>query len=191
MANSHKSCKQCKKSVRVETMTARQFGNFCSVAHSMAWIDANSRRLAEKARAQRVNKENKAIKERKEKLKTINDYKKELQVLFNKWVRLRDDGCACISCGGIPKKKNAGHYKTTKAYPELRYEPLNCHIQCEHCNTYLSGNLINYRINLINKIGVDKVEWLEGPHEAKKYTIEDIEALKVHYRGLIKELEKK
>ena len=189
MANSHKRCKHCQLSVRVETMTIRQFGNFCSLNHAMDWIDANKKRLATKAKVKREVEYKKETSARKEKLKTISDYKKELQVIFNKWVRIRDDNHNCISCGGIPKKKNAGHYKTTKAYPELRFEPLNCHLQCEHCNTHLSGNLINYRINLINKIGVEMVEWLEGPHEPKKYTTDDIKELKVHYRGLIKQLE--
>jgi len=71
-------------------MTTRQFGNFCSVAHSLAWIDANSRRLADKARVQRVTKEKKKIKARKEAIKSATEWHNELQVLVNRYVRLRD-----------------------------------------------------------------------------------------------------
>ncbi len=40
------------------------------------------------------------------------------------------------------------------------------------------------------KIGVEKLEWLEGPHEAKKYTIDEILEIKKHYQQKIKELER-
>ena len=132
---------------------------------------------------------NKEKKERKEKLKTNSDYLKELQVIFNKWIRLRDQGLNCISCQKPAKKENAGHYRSVGGNPELRFEPLNNNLQCEYCNTYLHGNLIDYRINLIKKIGIDKVEFLEGRHEPKHYSIDQIKGLKVMYRLKIKALE--
>jgi hypothetical protein len=55
----------------------------------------------------------------------------------------------------------------------------------------LSGNLINYRINLAKKIGVDLVEWLEGPHEPKKYTIEQLREIKATYSRKARELKNK
>ena len=128
-------------------------------------------------------------KERKEKLKTRTDYQNELQVIFNKWIRLRDKGNNCISCNKPPKKENAGHYRSVGGNPELRFEPLNNNLQCEYCNTYLHGNLIDYRINLIKKIGIEKVEWLEGKHEPKKYTIDELKGLKVLYKLKIKNYE--
>ncbi len=97
---------------------------------------------------------------------------KEAQTIFNTWIRLRDKGNLCISCDKICKKENAGHYKSVGGFPELRFEPLNVHLQCEYCNTYLHGNLIEYRKRLIKKIGLEKAEWLEKKHDPKKYTIE-------------------
>jgi hypothetical protein len=129
-------------------------------------------------------------KKRREALKTTSDYMKELQVIFNKWIRLRDKGLNCISCQKPAKKENAGHYRSVGGNPELRFEPLNNNLQCEYCNTYLHGNLIDYRINLIKKIGIEKVEWLEGKHEPKKYTIDELKGLKVMYKLKIKQLEK-
>ena len=131
------------------------------------------------------NKEKKA---RKEALKTRGDYLKELQTIFNRWIRLRDQGEPCISCQKPCKKENAGHFQAVNKKPELRFEPLNVHLQCEYCNTYLHGNLIDYRINLIKKIGLEKVEWLEGYHEPKNYTIDQIKGLKVMYKLKIKNL---
>jgi hypothetical protein len=53
-----------------------------------------------------------------------------------------------------------------------------------------SGNLGPYRIELIKRIGQEKVDWLEGPHEPKRYTIDDLKAIKAHYRALTRELKR-
>jgi hypothetical protein len=51
-----------------------------------------------------------------------------------------------------------------------------------------SGNLLGYRPRLLEKIGMEKLEWLEGPHAPKKYTIDELKALTAHYRALTREL---
>ena len=56
------------------------------------------------------------------------------------------------------------------------------------CNSHLSGSLIDYRINLIKKIGQVKVDWLEGPHEPRRYTIEDLKELSKYYKAELKKL---
>jgi len=56
------------------------------------------------------------------------------------------------------------------------------------CNTHLSGNALNYRKRLIDKIGIESVEWLEGPHEPKKYTVDELVEIKTVYRRKLKEL---
>ena len=144
--------------------------------------------LVDKMRKQKIKDINKDVKERKEKLKTTSDYLKEVQVIFNKWIRLRDAGDVCISCQKTAKKENAGHYRSVGSCPNLRFEPLNVHLQCEYCNTYQHGNLIPYRQNLIKKIGISSVEWLESNHEPKHYSKSDLIELKEKYRKLIKEL---
>tara|TARA_R110002126_G_scaffold64861_4_gene165898 strand:+ start:103 stop:357 length:255 start_codon:yes stop_codon:yes gene_type:complete len=69
----------------------------------------------------------------------------------------------------------------------LRYDEDNCHKQCSVCNNYKSGNLSEYRSNLLKKIGLQKVEWLEGPHDPKKYVIEELKAMLTHYQQLNKQ----
>ena len=155
---------------------------FCSVECLAS--SAKDKRITAQAKAER-----KATQLAREKLKTRTEYLRDAQRWFNKWIRLRDAGEPCISCGKPSKKENAGHYRSTGAAPELRFEPLNVHLQCEHCNTYLSSNAIDYRINLIKKIGVDKVEWIEGLHAPKKYTIADAKAIKAQYKSLCAEME--
>ena len=138
-----------------------------------------------KIKADKWKKEKKVL---KEKLKTKGDYEKELQTVFNKFIRLRDKGNNCISCDKPCKKENAGHYRSVGSCPSLRFEELNVHLQCEYCNTYLHGNLINYRINLIKKIGLEEVEWLESFTGLVKYSIEDLKYLKKVYNLNTKEL---
>jgi predicted nucleic acid-binding Zn ribbon protein len=123
----------------------------------------------------------------KEKLKTKADWMREAQAVFNKYIRERDRDLPCISCGRHHAGQyHAGHYRATKAAPGLRFDEQNCHKQCSVCNNHMSGNILEYRINLIKKIGIEAVEKLEGPHEPKRYTVEDLQAIIRTYKGYTK-----
>ncbi len=121
-------------------------------------------------------------KERSERLKTRSEWMQDLQDVFNTFIRTRDKDKPCISCGTFTGKMNAGHYKSVGGSPELRFNELNVHKQCEYCNTHLSANLIEYRIGLVKRIGVDIVEFLERKdHAPLKLTVEEIkEQIKVY-----------
>jgi FtsZ-binding cell division protein ZapB len=142
-----------------------------------------------KARKALAQVERREIKVRKEKLKSRADHLRETQQAFNEWIRLRDAALPCVSCGRHHEGQyHAGHYRTVAASPELRFEPLNVHKQCAPCNNHKSGDIVNYRLELVRRIGAAKVGWIEGPHEAKRYTIEQLKELKAHYRALVREL---
>lgn len=129
--------------------------------------------------------------EQREKIKSRNDYLKEAQVAFNAWVRERDRDLPCVSCGRHHQGQyHCGHYRTVAGSPALRYEPLNCAKQCAPCNNHKSGDIVNYRIELVKRIGAGKVAWLEGPHEPKRYTIEDLKAITADYRQKLRELKR-
>ena len=123
-------------------------------------------------------------------LKTLQDWLKETQTIFNKYVRLRDMGLVCISCQQSPKKKNCGHYFSQGGHSNVRFDEDNCHLQCEHCNTYLSGNLLNYQIGIQKRIGAQKLlELQERAHVTKKWTINELKEIIETYKSKIKELE--
>lgn len=131
----------------------------------------------------------KAHREAKAKAKPRSKWMAEAQSAFNKFIRMRDAGQPCISCGRHHTGQyHAGHYLSVGAKPELRFNELNVHLQCQPCNTHLSGNLVNYRTRLLTKIGAEQVQFLEGPHEPKKYMIDDLKQIKTHYAALAKEL---
>jgi hypothetical protein len=132
------------------------------------------------------------IKVRKEKLKSRADHLKDTQKAFNAWIRERDAGQPCISCGTTADVQYcAGHYRTTAACPELRFDPLNVHLQCNrNCNMGKSGNLLGYRPRLLQKIGAEKLAWVEGPHEPKRYTVDGLKAMTAAYREKTRELKR-
>jgi hypothetical protein len=151
---------------------------------------ACSQECAEKvAQNIRVEDERKDFAVRKEALKSRSDHLKEAQSIFNAFIRLRDADLPCISCQRHHKGQyDAGHYLAVGSHPELRFEELNNHKQCSPCNRHLSGNQFEYRKNLILKIGLDRVEWLESKHDPKKYTIQEIIEIKRVYKLKYKEL---
>ena len=181
--------KKCRVATcRASFVPSRMGQAVCSPACAMI----HAPRHEPKARKALADIERKDIKVRKEKLKSRADHLKDTQHAFNAWIRARDAGQPCISCGTTADVQYcAGHYRTTAAAPELRFEPLNVNLQCNrNCNMGKSGNLLGYRPGLIKKIGVEAVEWLEGPHEVKRYTVEELKAMTSDYRAKTKELKK-
>lgn len=145
------------------------------------------KKIVEKERKKSWAKEKKQW---SEKLMSLADWKKLAQITFNSYIRKRDELLPCISCKRQNiVKYNAGHYFSQGAFPGLRFDEDNVHKQCEHCNSYLSGNLNRYRKGLIAKIGIERFEALEARcNEVKKYNVNDIKELIVYYKNKIKEL---
>lgn len=179
-----KKCKVC----RTEFAPSKPMQAVCGIECSIAI--ANKKRALKQAKEHAA--ERKETKSKREKLKSRADWAKEAQAAFNRWVRLRDADKPCISCGRHHTGQyHAGHYLSRGARPELAFEPMNVWKQCSVCNTHLSGNVAMYRVNLVELIGQDMVEWLEGPHDQKKYSIDDLKKIKAIYSAKCRELEKK
>ena len=115
--------------------------------------------------------------------------REKAQAIFNKYIRERDKDKPCISCGHTDGRQfHAGHYKSAGQNPQLRFNELNVNKQCSICNNYKSGNLAEYRINLIKKIGLENVEALECDRSTKKYSVEDYQNIIVKYKDKLTEL---
>lgn len=134
-------------------------------------------------------------KKKKAKLKldlmTIQDYIKIAQQVFNKWINLRDKGLPCISCDKpINGRVNASHYFNANNHWNVRFNEFNVHSSCITCNQYLSGNLIEYRSRLINKIGIEQLTLLElEANKTRKFTIEELKQIINTYKLKIKQHE--
>ena len=180
-------CKVCRQPFEPRPPRALVCSEDCAGAFAV------SKRLKEERRAEKAAQalERKDTKARKERLKSRSDLAREAQQAFNQWVRLRDADKPCISCGRHHEGQyHAGHYLSVGARPELRYEPLNVWKQCSPCNTHLSGNAVLFRQALVREIGLERVEWLEGPHPAKKYTADELRAIKTEYAAKARELKR-
>ena len=125
----------------------------------------------------------------KKSLLTNSDYLKLAQAVFNKFIRLRDQGQLCISCEKKCLKENAGHYFSSGGHSNLRFNEDNVHLQCEYCNTYLSGNLLNYQVGIEKRIGGERLLKLhENAHAVKKWSKDELENLITKYKTKCKEL---
>ena len=89
---------------------------------------------------------------RKEALKPRSRWLHEAQGAVNAYVRERDSGMPCISCGNTPAasasltghKMDCGHYRSRGAAPHLRFRLDNMAAQCVKCNRELSGNTVEF-----------------------------------------------
>lgn len=173
----NKKCKFC----RIEFTPTKPLQQVCGFECALE--------LVKNKRIKTVKKE---VKETKLKLKSRSDWLKDTQVVFNKYIRLRDQDDGCISCGSKSAYAyHAGHYRSIGSAGHLRFNELNCHRQCSACNTHLSGNLIRYRLGLIRKIGIQFVEALEHDNNTVKWSIEEIKLLKAQFSAKIKAHESK
>ena len=126
-----------------------------------------------KARIERLK-----LKAKEKKELRISDLKKIVQRKVNAYVRERDKDEPCISCGKYFDNKDAGHYVSQGSSGFLRYRLDNIHGQCRGCNSFKHGNLIEYRMGLIARIGEESVKDLERLRNAiKKYTKEELQAI--------------
>lgn len=191
MANKKRKCCQCKEYSIAEDGVLVPAGFFCSMSHTMEYAKSKqdkqrAKQLSKDRQSQaKTNKaERKATREAKERLKTAGDYIKEAQAAVNKYIRMRDYGKPCICCnrpmnwhkqGGAV---DAGHYRSRGAAGHLRFNLLNIHAQSVKCNRFLSGNAVDYRINLIKKIGVQAVEKIESDNSPKKFNIDYLKRVK-------------
>jgi hypothetical protein len=144
--------------------------------------------------AERKHLDAKQTRERKAAMKTRSDWLKEAQIVFNQFVRLRDQlaGHACISSGRpldwSGNAVDAGHFRSVGSAPHLRFNEDNCHAQSKHDNQYKSGSAIDYRLGLIARIGLARVEALEADQTPRHYTIDDLKQIKATYKAKLKAL---
>lgn len=167
-----KKCKACRQPFIPRSSLHRLCSMECAIADDMDKKDKKARKVLLAGRI---------------KLKSLTDWLRDAQAVFNKWIRHRD-GNFCISCQMVHTGQiHAGHYRTTKAASQLRYNEDNVSSQCAPCNNHLSGNITEYRINLVKKIGVERVEALESNNVSHRYTVDEAKEIIKTYKARLKE----
>ena len=105
------------------------------------------------------------------------------QIIFNRWIRSRDEGMPCISCG--KPANQAGHYFPVKMFSALRFDEINVNAQCPGCNLFAHGNQAMYRIGLVERYGEEAVKELEEKavkQRIKKWTRTELEQIINKYK---------
>lgn len=213
MANSKKCCRFCKEYKYTEDMIKLPSGHACDMDCVQGIISKDRDKKREQAKKQQEwqKKQDKKIDLKVKKMKKEHNANnrslrtKGAKDAFNAFIRKRDENLSCISCGSDQTTVtylrggywDCGHYLTVGAHPELRFTEDNAHKQCKSCNggagKYAKKNHTvskEYRINLIKKIGSERVEWLEGPHKANNYSCADLKDIELHYKKKLKRLNK-
>ena len=184
-----KKCAICKELFIPARPLQKVCGFECAKAHAAKVSERTAKSLA---RADRQE-----TRERKEALKTKRDYTKEAQIAFNAFIRERDRDSTCICCGLRLSSDSiqttggvfdCGHYRSVGSAPHLRFDERNAHGQRKQCNRWGAGRAVDYRLGLINRIGLQAVESLEADQTPKHYTIDELKAITAHYRAKLKQL---
>jgi gamma-glutamylcyclotransferase (GGCT)/AIG2-like uncharacterized protein YtfP len=179
MKERNKKCRICRQEFtpKYSTMQATCENIECMIAYSS------------KQKDKKTKAEFKAIKERN---KSVSQWRKELQQVFNQYIRLRDQGKGCISCGKqLQGKYDAGHYFSVGSYPNLRFNESNVHGQCVGCNQHKHGNLLEYAIGIEKRIGKSKLEELKSMRNDRlSLPLDKIKELIYYYKDKVKEIKK-
>lgn len=182
MKQRKKKCKQCSK----QFLPFRTTQTVCSAPCAILY--AKEQKISNKETIQKLTNQ-------KIDRVWLSKVLKQTQIVFNKYIRLRDKGKRCIS-SNIPYKYDfdAGHLFSVKQYSGIRFNELNVHGQSILDNRYKEGNFESYIISVQDRIGIDKYRELEKmamecKRTPKKWSIPEVLEIKRHYLEKCKELE--
>ena len=175
-----RKCKHCGKRNTAKDTLFVNMKAFCN------WHCVSEYGKTDKAKATYDKVMRQEHRRKKDSLKSINDRLAEAQAVFNAYIRIRDKHKPCVSCGKPApanlkgNQRDSSHYLARgAAYGSIRrFDPLNVWASCKTCNNYKSGNLIPYRVELINRIGEKRVLEIESENRIKKWNHEDLKRLK-------------
>lgn len=143
-------------------------------------------------------KEERKIFEQKKRALNTKGSMRSADTYFSRWIRLMhsENGyCTCCTCGNLTpiKETDNGHYQK-REHKGTRYHEDNCRPQCKTCNgnTKHNGKQIEFRENLCNEIGEEKVLEIESLAKSTfKTNTKFFRDISDHYRVAVNELQKK
>jgi uncharacterized protein with PIN domain len=148
--------------------------------------------VLEYAKLNKHKKEKREIKAMRERTKSISSWRRDLQQVFNQYIRLRDANKGCISCGKPLKEKyDAGHFYSVGSYPNLRFHESNCFGQCVECNQHKHGNLLEYRERILDRITYEQLEELLAKKDLPlRLSLPEIQEKIKEYKHKVKQFKK-
>lgn len=178
----NKECRQWFNPVRdTQTVCGYECASAVGKEQTRKAREAAQRKESAKQRATE-KKERAAWRQRKAAVKPLKHWIDLTQRAFNDWRRemLLAAGHGCISCGTKTAFAwHAGHYRTTAAAPQLRFNLDNIWLQCSACNVHKSGNIEAYRAALVERYGEELVLALENNNAPHRWTIEELKEIRL------------
>lgn len=178
MKSTNRRCSHCRKKVSGDAIIGG-LRAFCSFEHLHEFMKSDAGKKA----AKKVHRHE--LRDVRERHKTKSDYTKEAQAAFNLYIRTRDAGKPCISCGSMPESYygggiDAGHFlaRGSQKGTHKRFDTRNCHAQCKRCNRYLAGAVADFRDGLLARYGQDFVERLEQCDGQGPYSVDYLKRIK-------------
>ena len=189
MAAKYRKCKICRTRLEVSAGIVNGLDFVCGVEHLAELGLQRAEKQRTRARAQAEKKQRADTRAKKQALKTDGQLMAEAQLDLNTYVRTRDKGLPCISCGR-PEHEieaeqgwktggawDAGHFRSRGAAPHLRFHLWNIHRQCKSCNAGSAKYAAKaepvargYEQHLRQKIGDTRVEWLKTHNAERRFT---------------------
>lgn len=188
MANSKIRCLHCREYHPADSVLRLPAGSFCSLQHAVDYGRAKAQKAREKAQIK-----DRQVQKAKVKEGDIRHQHKLTQSTVNRLCLLLDLGKPCISCGRPDqggRLRNAGHFKSRGANSALRYDLLNLHGQCTHCNLYNSGAVEGYRQGLLERYGSAILDYLDTAPRVRAWTAPELIQMRSEIAEEIRQLER-
>jgi len=167
------TCKVC----RCEYVKARPLQKVCSPTCAIT----HSKELTERKKAKEAAQDRRQTREKLAKFKTPTQLEKECRDIVQEIARLRDRHDGCISCHVGPNyggRWHGSHFRPAGNNAAVQFHLWNIHKACAQCNLFKGGNLSEYRPRLVEKIGADRVAWLESQTQQVKTNVAYCERFK-------------
>lgn len=161
-----KTCAVCRTSFTPQRMGAKVCSPYCALT-----LGPSARAKAAKVA---LVKERKADAIKRETQKTPSKHEAECREIVQKIARIRDRNDGCISChmpADYRGQWHGSHFRPAGNNAAVQFHLWNIHKSCAQCNLFKGGNLSAYRPRLVEKIGVERVKWLESQNQPVKTNI--------------------
>jgi len=183
-----RKCGYCGKFFDRDKMIIAPVAAFCNASHRYKYGIEKTSELQK--RSKEITRKKHATEKREYRSNVLKTRKEAAKTACHAYIRERDKGLPCICCGEPLKPDyQAGHFKESGNNPLIRYDEDNIHGQNLNCNYFKGGDSGMYRVNLIERIGITRVEKLEIPNSGTlKRTPDDYLAIENYYKRKLKEL---
>lgn len=185
-------CNSCKQKIREwEKIYKNWLYNFCSKEHRQEFI--NKQLEKQKKKKLKERQEIKKQKKREKKQNSIPRLIKELDLVFSKYVRIRDalkttwtlTHLKCYTCDDLVEvwKAQNMHF-IPRWFKQFRFSEDNTRGWCMRCNVLMHWNYIEYFTRLEKEIWRQKIDdMIQRKNEVKKFTSEELKELIKIYKN--------